>query len=111
LHSAVFESFNGDLCDQVLERTGSALLLERVAARELFLQPVEQRPGWFRYHTLLRDFLLNRLRLEQPQRIGEIHQRAARYYLAHGQYEAALCHARDSDDHELFTALLARSFD
>src|SRR5690606_3643042 len=63
LQSSIFERFNGALCDDVLQRTQSALLLEEVAERELFMLPAEGRGGWFRYHALLHDFLQNRLRI------------------------------------------------
>jgi len=45
LCSAIFERFDGELCDRVLDRSGSALLLEDLAARELFMLPVDEYPG------------------------------------------------------------------
>lgn len=109
LCSAIFEKFNGPLCDNVLQRTGSALLLEQLAERELFMLPVENQPGWFRYHALLHNFLSSRLLIEQPPLIGQLHSRAAAYYLACGEHDQALQHAQRSADNGLFERLLASS--
>ena len=109
LCSAIFEKFNGDLCDRVLQRSGSALLLEELSARELFMLPVENQPGWFRYHALLHDFLSSRLAIEQQALIVPLHRRAARYHLERGEHDQALQHAQRSGDAGLFASLLERS--
>lgn len=109
LCSGLFERFDGALCDHVLQRSGSALLLEELAARQLFLLPVDNQPGWFRYHALLQDFLCRRLLVEEHARLATLHKRAADYYLAQGEYEQALQHAQRSGDQALFLELLESS--
>jgi LuxR family maltose regulon positive regulatory protein len=109
LCSAIFEKFNGALCDQVLQRSGSALLLEDLAERELFMLPVENQPGWFRYHALLHNFLNSRLLIEQQPRIAQLHNRAATYYASTGEHDLALQHAQRSGDVALFNRLLVSS--
>ncbi|UUY07831.1 LuxR C-terminal-related transcriptional regulator [Pseudomonas sp. J452] len=106
LCSAIFERFDGDLCDHVLERSGSALLLEDIAVRELFMLPVDNQPGWYRYHALLHDFLAARLAVEQPQSIGALNRRAAHCFQQRGDLEQALQHAQRSNDAELFRRML-----
>lgn len=106
LCSAIFERFDGELCDQVLGRSGSGLLLEDLAGRELFLLPVEDQPGCYRYHALLHDFLARRLALYQPQRVPELHRRAAQQLRQRGELEAALSHAQRSADRAFFWVLL-----
>jgi LuxR family transcriptional regulator, maltose regulon positive regulatory protein len=106
LCSGLFERFDGALCDHVLQRSGSALLLEDLAARQLFLLPVENSPGWFRYHALLQDFLCRRLLIEDHARLATLHKRAADYYMEQGEFEQALHHARCSGDQTLFFRLL-----
>ncbi|MET1079142.1 MAG: LuxR C-terminal-related transcriptional regulator [Pseudomonas sp.] len=109
LCSAIFEKFDGAICDHVLQRSGSALLLEELSARELFMLPVESQPGWYRYHALLHDFLSSRLAIEQPALIGPLNARAARYCLAQQEYETALLHAQRGAEPGLFEALLEQS--
>tara|TARA_R100000306_G_scaffold56519_1_gene54365 strand:- start:8116 stop:10758 length:2643 start_codon:yes stop_codon:yes gene_type:complete len=111
LQSSIFERFDGALCDEVLQRSQSALLLEEVAERELFMLPAEGRRGWFRYHALLHDFLQNRLKIEQPEMLEPLHRRAAQYFLANDEQEQALMHAERSGDTDLFTRTLERCFD
>lgn len=109
LCSGLFERFDGALCDHVLQRSGSALLLEELAARQLFLLPVENQPGWFRFHALLQDFLCRRLLIEEYARLDQLHGRAADYYLGLGEHEQALQHARRCSDQALFLEMLESS--
>lgn len=102
----LFERFDGALCDHVMQRYGSALLLEELAERQLFLLPVDHQPGWFRFHALLQDFLCRRLRVEEYARLDPLHSRAADYYLSLGEYEQALQHARHCSDQRIFLGLL-----
>lgn len=106
LCSAIFERFDGDLCDHVLDRSGSALLLEDISARELFMLPVDNQAGWYRYHALLHDFLGKRLAVEQPQSIGPLNQRAAQWFLQRGDFEQALLHAQRCGEPVLFLLML-----
>lgn len=106
LCSGLFERFDGALCDHVMQRSGSALLLEELAERQLFLLPVDNQPGWFRFHALLQDFLCRRLQVEEYARLDQLHSRAADYYLSLGEYEQALQHARHCSDQRIFLGLL-----
>ena len=106
--SAVFEQFDGPACDAVLGCSGAARQLERLARRQLFLLPLPE-PGWYRHHTLLRDFLASRLAIEQPERVGDLHGRAAAHFLRRGEYQRAVRHAAQSGDEALFQAVLGSS--
>ena len=107
LCTAIFERFNGEACDQILQRSGSALLLEELAGRQVFMLSIDQHPGWFRYQTLFRDFLVHRLAIEQPERGRQLNSRAARYFVDKDEPEQALPYARNSDDRQLFRDVLA----
>ncbi|HEY1027485.1 MAG TPA: LuxR C-terminal-related transcriptional regulator [Pseudomonas sp.] len=109
LCSSVFERFDGQACDQVLQRSGSALLLEQLAARQLFMLPLES--GGFRYHALLHDFLALRLQLERPHLIGELHRRACAFFLSRDDHEQSIQHALRSADRALLRATLQRACD
>lgn len=104
--SAVFERFDGPACDAVLGSQGAARQLERLAVRQLFLLPLPE-PGWYRHHALLRDFLAGRLAIEQPERVGDLHGRAAAHFLRRGEYEQAVRHAWQSADDALFQSVLS----
>ena len=111
LNCALFERFDGELCDHVLERSGSALLLEDLAARELFMLPVAEQPGCYRYHALLHDFLAKRLSLHKPLEVPRLHGRAALVFRQRGELEPALQHAQRCGEPALFQALLEEACD
>ena len=51
----------GPLCDAVTGRAGSQALLEQVERAGLFLVPLDEVRGWWRYHHLFADLLRARL--------------------------------------------------
>ena len=67
----VLVRLTGDLCDELLERRGSALLLDELARRQLFTVAVDDADGSFRYHEVLRSHL-DRMLVEE---VGEAEAR------------------------------------
>lgn len=106
--SAVFEQFDGPACDAVLGYSGAARQLERIAQRQLFLLP-QVESGWYRHHRLLRDFLANRLVIEQSDRLGDLHGRAASHFLRRGEFERAVRHAEECGNDRIFLDVLSES--
>ena len=97
--TCVLVRLTGDLCDQLLDRRGSALLLEELARRQLFTVAVDESEGSYRYHEVLRSHL-DRMLVEE---VGESearlrHQRAAELLERSGALPEALvgyCRAED----------------
>ena len=107
LSSVVFECFDSDLCEQVLDIDNCAQILEKVAMQELFLMPVLEQPGCYRYHPLLQSFLLNRLKSEHSQAyIENLYRKSAQYFLDKGQIAAAIEYASQANDLEFYAAAL-----
>lgn len=111
LESSLLDHFNAEIGDAVLETTHSAALMEELSRRELFIIPVQGRPGWYRYHALLREFLQARVAIDMPECVAPIHRRATDYFLQQGDFEQALWHAYRADDVDLLLDALARAFD
>ena len=63
---------------------GSQALLEQAERAGLFLIPLDEVRGWWRYHHLFADLLRARLQEEQPGRVPELHRNAAAWYAEHG---------------------------
>jgi len=95
LDSAILERFNGSVCDAVVGRSGSAGFLAELARTSLL---VGEEGGWYRYHSLLRDFLLSELESRDPGAIRELHRRAALWYERHGFPDEAVEHAFAAGD-------------
>jgi LuxR family maltose regulon positive regulatory protein len=77
VETAVLERLCGPLCDAVTGRTDGQAMLEQVERANLFLVPLDQVRGWWRYHQLFADLLRARLHQQQPDRVPQLHRAAA----------------------------------
>src|SRR5512144_1877145 len=58
LKTSVLERFSAPLCDAVAETGGRARsLLDELERTNLFMAPLDDERGWYRYHHLLSDLL------------------------------------------------------
>ena len=93
LETSVLDRLSGPLCDAVTGGEGSQALLEQAERAGLFLIPLDEVRGWWRYHHLFADLLRARLQQEQPGRAAQLHRNAAAWYSEHGLAEDAIGHA------------------
>ena len=93
LETSVLERLSGELCDAVTGRAGSQALLEEAERAGLFLVPLDEVRGWWRYHHLFADLLRARQQQEQPGRVTQLHRNAAAWYEQHGLADDAIGHA------------------
>ena len=77
LETSVLERLSGELCDAVTGRAGSQAMLQDIERAGLFLVPLDEVRGWWRYHHLFADLLRARLQAEQPGRVQALHRAAA----------------------------------
>ena len=93
LETSVLERLSGPLCDAVTGRAGNQAMLEHVEQAGLFLAPLDEVRGWWRYHRLFADLLRARLHSERPGRVTQLHRTAADWFEGHGVAEDAIQHA------------------
>ena len=74
LETSVLDRLSGELCDAVTGRAGSQAMLEHIERAGLFLVPLDEVRGWWRYHHLFADLLRARLQAEQPGRAVALHR-------------------------------------
>jgi LuxR family maltose regulon positive regulatory protein len=98
LETSVLERLSGELCDAVTGRTGSQAMLHHVEQAGLFLVPLDEVRGWWRYHHLFADLLRARLEQEQPGRVQELHRTAAAWSDEHNLGDDAVRHALAAGD-------------
>src|SRR5262244_3239260 len=98
LETSVLERLRGPLCDAVTGRTGSQAVLEDLERANLFMVPLDEVRGWWRYHHLLADLLRSRLADERPERVPELHRAAAVWHEEHGFAGDAVRHALAAGD-------------
>jgi ATP/maltotriose-dependent transcriptional regulator MalT len=98
LETSVLERLSGELCDAVTGRAGSQAMLEDIERAGLFLVPLDEVRGWWRYHHLFADLLRARLRAEQPGRVQALHRAAAAWCDEHDLADDAVRHALAAGD-------------
>jgi LuxR family transcriptional regulator, maltose regulon positive regulatory protein len=93
LRSSVLGRFSGPLCDAALLLEGSQAALERLAAANLFVVPLDDEEGWYRFHRLAGEYLLAELERRRPGAAATIHSRAYDWHLERGSLDEAMHHA------------------
>ena len=111
LETSVLGRLSGPLCDAVTGRSNSQQLLEQAERANLFLVPLDEVRGWWRYHHLFADLLRARLHQEQPEQVPALHQAAAAWSEGHGLVDDAIRHALAAGDAVWAARLIERHFD
>jgi len=96
--TAILDQVSGSSCNAVAQVRDATSTLERLAAANRLIIPLDSRRVWYRYHTLLREFLMAELERTDPAIMPELHRRASVWYERHGQSEQAIDHAFAAGD-------------
>jgi LuxR family transcriptional regulator, maltose regulon positive regulatory protein len=106
VRTSVLDELSGPLCDEVLDRRGSALALERLARATPLLVPVDPTHQRYRWHTLVREALNAELRRLEPELEPELRLRAGSWYSSRGESQRAIAQAAAAGDGALTGELL-----
>jgi ATP/maltotriose-dependent transcriptional regulator MalT len=109
LETSVLHRLSGELCDAVTGRAGSQAMLEDIERAGLFLVPLDEMRGWWRYHHLFAELLRARLRAEQPGRVQALHRAAAAWCDEHDLADDAVRHALAAADNAWAARLVERN--
>lgn len=93
ISSALFERMCAPLCDYVLERSDSRMILQDLERSNLFLLPLDAERQWFRFHHLFAAVARSELEVGDAQRVRRLHDRAADWFAEHGFADEAIRHA------------------
>ena len=61
LKTSILDRYNASLCDAITENNNSQMILEMLEFANLFIVPLDDERGWYRYHRLFADLLRHRL--------------------------------------------------
>ena len=112
LISAIFERFNEDLCDQVLGRSDSSKFIHYLMSLSAFIIKDVNRPGWYRYHALLKSFLIKQLeQVSDDARLSELHRKSAIACIEMQDYELATYHCFLTQDNGFIEEVLCTCTD
>src|SRR5580692_2325394 len=111
LETSVLERLSGGLCDAATGLTGGQVMLEQVERANLFLVPLDEVRGWWRYHHLFADLLRARLQQQYPDRLGALHRNAAAWSEEHGLADDAVRHAVAAGETTWAARLVEQYFD
>ncbi len=98
LSTSLLDRFNASLCDAVLGLDDSRTMLEEMERSNLFVIPLDDHRGWYRYHHMFADLLRERLQREHADQVTGLHDRAAAWFEEHEQWTDALNHSFKTDD-------------
>lgn len=98
LQTSILEQFNLSLCAAITDRTDEQRIGELLEQTDLFLLPLDEEEGWYRYYHLFRDFLLQMLTSQHPELLPLLHSRASAWFEQQGDFAAAIDHALAARD-------------
>jgi LuxR family transcriptional regulator, maltose regulon positive regulatory protein len=108
IRTAILEQITAPLCDAVLAIANSRDVLWDIETRALLLIPLDREGTWFRFHPLLRDFLVERSHaLPAVERIL-LHGRAAQWCAEQELWTDAVTHALAAGDEPRAAAWVER---
>ena len=93
LRSSILERMSGPLCDALMEQQDSAGMLDALSRTNLFLVPLDDEGGWYRFHHLFAQLLQVELERREPGLVPALHRRAYAWHRDHGTTEEAIQHA------------------
>ena len=111
LETSILDRLSAPLADAVTGRTDGQETLEAIERANLFLIPLDDVRHWWRYHHLFADLLRVRFQQQTPERVRELHRRAATWHDEHGQAGQAVRHALNANDPDLATQVIERHAD
>jgi LuxR family transcriptional regulator, maltose regulon positive regulatory protein len=109
LATSIVDHVCGPLADALTGRTDSASRLAELERANVFLTALDDSREWYRYHHLLREFLLIELRKRAPETEEGLHRRAAEWFEATGDVDRAIQQATSAGDVEQAARLIVEN--
>ena len=93
LQTSILERLTGPLCDAVMDQDDSEEMLEELLRSNLFLVPLDDESGSYRFHHVFAQLLRVELERREPGLAPELHRRAYSWHRDHGTTGEAIQHA------------------
>jgi LuxR family transcriptional regulator, maltose regulon positive regulatory protein len=106
LQTSILEQMSAPLCNAVLNRNDSQLILETLEKNNMFVIPLDDERTWYRYHHLFAELLKQRLHLKDKAAIIELHNKAGEWFYTNSMPLLAIEHALKTENFEKSIQLL-----
>lgn len=106
LMTSILDRLCGPLCDHILETKNSQQVLEQLERENLFLIPLDDERGWYRYHQLFKDLLSHRLSLAYTDRVPLLFRKASDWHAESGERFLAIDYAFEGGENALALELI-----
>ena len=106
VRTCVVEDLAVELAARLSGRADSAAMLDDLAQRNALVVPLDRSGTWFRYHALLRTYLVMALQRRGPGKKAALQRIAAQWFLEQRQPGRALELAAAAADTELVESIL-----
>ena len=106
LKTSILTKLSSGLCAAVTGMQNCQHMLEELERANLFLIPLDDHRGWFRYHHLFADLLRQRLSLKAADSIPALHMQASRWYEENSELGPAIEHALSAEAYNDLIRLL-----
>ena len=100
LQTSILEELSAPLCNAVLNRNDSQLILETLEKNNMFVFPLDTERTWFRYHHLFADLLKQRLHQRRKSALMELHNKAIEWFKENSMPLLAIEHAIETGNFE-----------
>lgn len=107
-YTSVLSGFDETFCNEVTGRNDGGTMLERILDLNLFLLPMDERSGRYRYHRLFAEYWADHFRREQPDEWRNTHRKASALFARHGLLHDAIEHASRCGEYAMMERLLGQ---
>jgi LuxR family maltose regulon positive regulatory protein len=109
IQTSVLEQMSAPLCNNVLNRNDSRIILETLDKNNMFIVPLDDERHWYRYHHLFADLLKQRLQQKDQMLIIDIHNKACDWFEQNNMVDLAIEHALKIKNYEKGIQLLGET--
>ena len=106
--TSILDELSPSLCEAVTGQKASRKYLQDLESNNLFLIALDEARTWYRFHALFAELLKNQLLQAEPDRVDELHERAADWYVKNGFIHKAVEHAFQVSNLNKVFALIER---
>ena len=100
LQTSILAQMSAPLCNAVLNRNDSQLILETLEKNNMFVIPLDEERVWYRYHHLFAKLLNQRLQQKDKESINDLHNKAGEWFKNNAMPLLAIEHAIKTENFE-----------